>query len=236
MSSAEVRSLVDGWRAGLAVPGKPTEWECKRLLGAVGIGTPRGALIEPGAPARVDGVPAPWAVKVCSSEVLHKTDQGGVRLGVGREDLAATVAGMREAFPGADLLVEEMVSSKGVELILGALYDASLGPAVMVGAGGILTELYQDVSFRLAPCPRQEARRMLEELTLFPALCGYRGLAADVDALAAVIERVAELATHLIGPGDQLDVNPVVWATDRWVALDAKVVLATSGSVPGPRR
>jgi hypothetical protein len=223
VSSVEVRSVVERWRAGLTVPGKPTEWECKRLLAAMGIGTPRGTLIEPRAPARADGVPA--------SEVLHKTDRGGVRLGVGSGDLGVTVAEMRAAFPGTDLLVEEMVGSRGVELILGALYDASFGPAVMVGAGGILTELYHDVSFRLAPCPRQEARRMLQELTLYPALCGYRGLTADVDALAAVIERVGEMATHLIGPGDQLDVNPVVWSENRWVALDAKVVLARRGGV-----
>jgi len=96
----------------------------------------------------------------------------------------------------------------------------------MVGAGGILTELYKDVSFRLAPCTTKEAHYMLEELTIFPTLHGYRGLSADSDSLAGTVERVAELAVHLIHRGCQLDINPIVWVEDRWVALDVKVVLA----------
>jgi succinyl-CoA synthetase beta subunit len=219
-------SLLATWRASLSVPGRPNEWESKRLLAETGIAVPRGVLIEPGSSPAAPDVPFPWVVKVCSAEVLHKTDRGGVRLGVAGADSVASIKEMRKAFPGSAILVEEMVRSQGVEIIVGALYDPSFGPAVMAGAGGILTELYQDVSFRLAPCSREEALRMLEELTVFPALRGYRGLAADVDALAALVERVAGLATRLIGPGDQLDINPVVWAGERWVALDAKIVLA----------
>jgi len=229
MSGTDTRSIVEGWRSALAVAGRPNEWECKRLLATVGIGVPNGALIEPGAPPSAAGVPFPWAVKVCSAEVLHKTDRGGVRLGVAEADAAGAIDGMRRLFPGSAVLVEEMVHSQGIEIIVGALHDPSFGPAVMVGAGGILTELYQDVSFRLAPCSRREALRMVEELTVYPALRGYRGLRADVDSLSAMVERVAEIATCLIGPGDQLDVNPVVWGADSWVALDAKVILAPRG-------
>ena len=219
-------SLLATWKASLSVPGRPNEWESKRLLVEMGIGVPRGTLIEPEAPPAGPDVPFPWVVKVCSAEVLHKTDRGGVCLGVTEAESVASIEAMRKAFPGCAILVEEMVRSQGVEIIVGALYDPSFGPAVMAGAGGILTELYKDVSFRLAPCSRDEALRMLEELTVFPALRGYRGLAADSDALAALVQRVARLATRLIGPGDQLDVNPVVWAGERWVALDAKIVLA----------
>lgn len=226
MKPGDAESLLAGWRVSLSAAGRPDEWESKRLLAGSGIGVPRGALIQPGARPEAPDVPFPWVVKVCSADVLHKTDRGGVRLGVTQIDAPGAVEAMRRAFPDSAVLVEEMVRSQGVEIIVGALYDPSFGPAVMAGAGGILTELYKDVSFRLAPCSRDEARRMLEELTVYPALCGYRGLAADVEALAALVERIAGLATDLIGPGDQLDINPVVWAGERWVALDAKIVLA----------
>jgi acetyltransferase len=118
-----------------------------------------------------------------------------------------------------------MVAYRGSEFIIGALHDPTFGPAVMVGAGGILTELYKDVSFRLAPCTEKEAHLMLEELTLYPTLKGYRGLSGDADSLADVVVKVAELAPHLIREGCQLDVNPIVWSGQRWVALDVKAIL-----------
>jgi len=130
-------------------------------------------------------------------------------------------------FPVQEIIqqCEEIVEHRGSEIIIGALYDPIFGPAVMAGAGGILTELYKDVSFRLAPYTKKEAHYLLEELIIYPTLKGYRGLSADVDSLAGIIERVAELASHLISAGCQLDINPIVWSQNRWIALDVKVVL-----------
>jgi acetyltransferase len=119
-----------------------------------------------------------------------------------------------------------MVPYRGGEIIIGALHDPTFGPAVMVGAGGILTELYKDVAFRLAPFAAEEAHLMLEELTIYPTLRGYRGLSGDADSLADILSKVAGLALELIREGCQLDINPIVWSRDRWVALDVKAIIA----------
>ena len=93
-------------------------------------------------------------------------------------------------------------------------------------AGGILTELYKDVAFRLAPCTAKEAHLMLEELTIYPTLRGYRGLSGDADSLADIVAKVAELALQLIREGCQLDINPIVCCRDRWIALDVKAIIS----------
>ncbi len=146
-----------------------------------------------GAGTRNDASPGfdpPYVLKVCSAEILHKTDQGGVRLGVDRSGLCLlSVSELQAKFPRSDLLVEEQVRFVGSEFIIGAFRDPSFGPALMVGAGGILTELYQDVAFRLVPCSIAEAMRMLRELKVFPVLEGFRGLSMDAGALAESVAR-----------------------------------------------
>lgn len=232
MSGTTVATLAKKWRSSVSIPGKANEWEAKGLLNSIGIATPRGVFIEPGNSLAPDGDvsvlgrPGHCVVKVCSGNILHKTERGGVLLDVSENYLPAAVSELQQSFPSAGVLVEELVRYRGSEIIIGALYDPTFGPAVMAGAGGILTELYKDVGFRLAPCTKREAHRLLEELTIYPTLRGYRGLSADVDSLAEIIEGVAELAVHLVGSGCQLDINPIVWDTKRWVALDVKVVLA----------
>ncbi|UCF95861.1 MAG: acetate--CoA ligase family protein [Spirochaetaceae bacterium] len=232
MNGTGIAVLVEQWRSSLAIPGTPNEWESKRLINGMGIAVPRAVFIPPENAKTPDGDlsvlggPGRCVVKVCSGDILHKTEEGGVLLDVAEPSLPAAVSSLQQRFPKAAVLVEEMVSSRGSEIIIGALHDPTFGPAVMAGAGGILTELYKDVSFRLAPCTAQEARYMLEELTIYPTLRGYRGLCADVDSLALIIERIAELAVQLIDQGCQLDINPIVWDSKRWVALDVKLVLA----------
>ena len=112
-------------------------------------------------------------------------------------------------------------------MIVGAMMDPEFGAAVMVGAGGIMTELLDDVGFRLAPCPQDEARRMLEELRIAPLFAGHRGLlaAGGRNALADTIARVADLAVDL-GPAlGQLDLNPLAAVGTTWTALDASLIL-----------
>ena len=232
MNDRSIAAAVAKWRSSLAIPDKPDEWESKGLLRRLGIAVPRGVLIQPGKslpPAgevSVLGTPGHCVVKVCSGEILHKTEREAVIVDVAEKQLPAAVARLQKAFPAAAILVEEMVRHRGSEIIIGALYDPTFGPAVMAGAGGILTELYKDAAFRLAPCSPVEARHLLEELILYPTLRGYRGLSADVQSLAEIISKVAELAVHLIQPECQLDINPIVWSRERWVALDVKIVLA----------
>ena len=232
MSGADMAAVVERWRSALSIPDKPNEWESKRLLLGVGIAVPRGVFIQAGNALAADsdvsvlGGSNRCVVKVCSGEILHKTEQDGVLLDVAENNLPAAVATLQQRFPSAGILVEEMVPYRGGEIIIGALHDPTFGPAVMVGAGGILTELYKDVAFRLAPCTAKEAHLMLEELTIYPTLRGYRGLSGDADSLAATVSKVAKLALRLIREGCQLDINPIVWSRDRWVALDVKAIIA----------
>jgi acetyl-CoA synthetase (ADP-forming) len=223
--------IVERWRSSLSIPGKPNEWESKRLLASIGVAVPRGVFIEAGSCVSADsdvsvlGTSGRCAVKVCSGDILHKTEQEGVLLDIPENRLPAAVAALKRRFPSAGLLVEQMVPYRPGEIIIGALHDPTFGPAVMVGAGGILTELYKDVAFRLAPCTAKEAHLMIEELTIYPTLRGYRGLPGDAGSLAEIVATVSELALQLIREGCQLDINPIVWRRDRWVALDVKAIL-----------
>jgi len=172
-------------------------------------------------------------LKVCSPDILHKTEHGGVVLGVDAARLAAEVTAMRGRFPGQAILVEEQVRIQGSECIVGALVDEEFGPAVMVGAGGILTELYRDIAFRLAPCSVGEAHRMIAELKIAPLFKGFRGITLDAEGLARTIAAVADLTLDLGTSFSQLDLNPLGFVGDGWVTLDAKLVLGAAASGAG---
>jgi hypothetical protein len=233
VSIPDTADIVKRWLSSISIPGKPNEWESKQLLTAVGISVPRGVFIAAGGvkaaagDLSVLGSSGHCVVKVCSGEILHKTEQEGVLLDVAERQLPAAVSALQNRFPASGILVEEMVAYRGGEIIIGALYDPTFGPAVMAGSGGILTELYRDVAFRLAPCTPKEAHLMLEELTIYPALKGYRGLPGNADALAEIVAKIADLAVHLIREGCQLDINPIVWCRERWIALDVKTIISS---------
>lgn len=214
----------------LSVAGRPDESEAKELLRQFGIPVPRGVVIRPHElpeqRLREAGSPAPpWAVKVSSPYLLHKTESRAVLLGLDASSLPGAIADLRSRFPGARILVEEQLDHEGPEFIIGAMMDPWLGTAIMAGAGGIYTELYSDTAFRLAPCPVQEAKRMLSELTVFPVLQGYRGARMDASSLAALVSQVGEMALEFGEDLEALDINPVVFTREGWAALDAKLML-----------
>lgn len=95
----------------------------------------------------------------------------------------------------------------------------------MFGVGGILTELYKDVTFRLAPLDKEEACRMLKELTISEVLQGYRGSHMDLDSLAEIVSSVGDIVAELGDRFNQLDINPIVFDGERWVALDAVLLI-----------
>jgi succinyl-CoA synthetase beta subunit len=221
-----VSDRVAKWLSGLRSPGRPDEYEAKELLRLHGIAAPGGVRVFPGDAAGRIELRAPYAVKVCSPDILHKTEHGGVRLGVRSEELTDVVSEMRRAFPNEAVLVEEMTPFAQPEFIVGALVDEEFGPAVMVGAGGVLTELYRDVTFRLAPCEEKDALQMLDELRIGPLFKGYRGMESlDGRGLAGAICAAGRIAVDLGERFSQLDVNPIAFADGRWTALDAKLVL-----------
>ena len=220
-----MKTLLEQWRSGLLVSDRPDEYEVKDLLVRLGLHVPRGVRVPPGTAAVVPDFPGPYVAKVCSAEILHKTEFNGVRLNVVAEELEDVAQDLRSYFPQTPLLVEQMVAFEGPEMIAGGLVDPAFGPAVMVGAGGLLTEIAQDAAFRLAPLDEAEALRMLMELKLCPVFEGFRGLRLDSSALARLIVTLGRLVDALGPRFDQLDLNPVVWADQAWTILDAKLIL-----------
>ncbi len=210
----------------IPLSGALDEYQVKQALARRGVAVPRSLVLEPDAPVQAPSFPGPYVIKVCSSAVLHKTDVGGVIVGVQPGDYAEVVASFRSRFPGERVLVEEKVSFVAPELIIGATTDGTLGPALMVGAGGVFAELLKDVAFRLIPCSRNDVVRMIESLTIAPALEGYRGMGADKERLIQLVLGVQSLVMSLGERFAQLDLNPVVWAHDQWVVLDAKLILS----------
>jgi hypothetical protein len=220
-----VKALVEQWRSELAVADRPDEYETKRLLARLGLHVPRGIRLQAGAPEVMPDFPGPYAAKVCTPEIIHKTDLKGVLLNLEAGDLSAALKTLTIAFPDRALLVEQWVTFEGPEIIVGGLIDPVFGPAVMVGAGGILTEINPDAAFRLAPLDESEACRMLTELKLYPVFEGFRGLQLDPAAMARLIVVVGRLVDALGSRFDQLDLNPVVWNGTGWTILDAKLLL-----------
>ncbi len=210
-----------------------SERDSLELLRAAGLAV-TAAIAVPDADAAVEAARPlaghAVALKLDAVDLAHKSDLGLVRLGlVGDEAIrsageALLEAGRRHGLDSHGLLVEPM-ADPGVEVILGVQRDPSFGPAVIVGLGGILTELLDDVAIRLAPVSRAEALTMLGELRGTRILDGLRGRpAADRGGLADMIVALSRLA---VARPDirEIDINPVIAAPDGVVAVDALVVL-----------
>ena len=174
----------------------------------------------------------PVAVKLDVTGLAHKTEAGAVRLGLADEaairaaaaDLAVVAAGLGEGEAARGLLVEPM-APPGVELIVGGRRDPIFGPAVLVGLGGILAEVLDDVAVLLAPVDPAVVVERLARLRGAPLLRGVRGRpGVDVDALAAL---VAALGAFLVANPDveEVDLNPVIASPAGAVAVDALVVI-----------
>jgi acetyltransferase len=171
------------------------------------------------------------ALKLDGPDLAHKTEVGGVVLGLvgdaairaAAEELLAT--GRRHGLDVTGLLVEPM-ADPGVELIVGLQRDASFGAAVVVGLGGVLAEVLDDVAIRLAPVTRDEALAMLEEIRGARILDGVRGRpAVDRGAVAALIvalSRLGEARPDIV----EVDLNPVIASATGALAVDALVVLS----------
>lgn len=226
------------WREGTAVAqgsgasparllGEP---EAARLLAEWGVPFPpaRFAPTPAEAVAAAGDVGYPVVLKVASPDIAHKTDVGGVRLGVsGPAEVAAAweeiVAAVSRRRPEARIegMVVQRQEPPGVELLVGGLRDPSFGPVVTAGLGGIFAEVYRDVAWRLAPVTEADALEMLRELRGYPLLTGARGRpAVDLGAAARVIAAVSRAVAEMPGLRE-VDVNPVLLYPERAVAVDA---------------
>lgn len=177
--------------------------------------------------ARAFGFPV--ALKLLSPDLPHKTEAGVVRLGLAAEPElrsawdAAMANAQRAGAAVTGGVVQPMVPA-GTEVMVGARIDPLFGPLLLVGVGGVLVELLHDTVVALAPVGAAEAADMLRRLKLFPLLTGFRGRApVDLDRLADVIARISEFAADQAGRFRELDVNPLICAGDRIVAVDALI-------------
>jgi acyl-CoA synthetase (NDP forming) len=235
-AAKKARALLDGLQPGEAL----SEARSKELLRLYGIRTSRDELCTSAADAAraAKQIGFPVVLKVSSPDLLHKSDAGLVRVGVesakevraaydellARAKKAGQKAGKKARIEG--VLVCEMVTG-GVEMLVGVSHDELFGPVLTVGTGGIFTEVFGDVTFRVPPFDAAEAQRALQELTGSKLLAGLRGAKpADVPALVDTIMRVQRLALELAGDVRELDINPLVVRPRGAVALDALVVRA----------
>ncbi len=175
----------------------------------------------------------PVVLKIVSPDILHKTDVGGVELDCSSEEEAAAafsriMSSVRQKAPQARIegvSVEEMCK-KGVETIIGLNNDPQFGPVVMFGLGGIFTEVLNDVSFRVLPITREDARSMIEEIKGSAILRGFRGQApVSMEMLIDLLMKASQMGMDLGARLDSVDFNPVVVWEDQHRVLDAKILL-----------
>jgi len=214
-----------------------TEIESKELLKDAGIPVVEAKLAK----TKVEAISIskkigfPVVLKVVSPDITHKSDIGGVKLGlkngaqVGRaysEILAAVKKHQRKA-KIVGVSVQKMVRP-GVEIIIGMTKDPQFGPVMMFGLGGILVEVLKDVSFKIVPLVKRDARDMIREIKGYPVLEGYRGQEpADIPYLEGLILKVSEFIEKT-PEIKELDLNPVFAYKDGAIAVDARVILESA--------
>ena len=213
-----VESVLDEGRKALA------ENEVKMLLRESGIPTTDFQVVDDYNDVNLKKLRFPVVIKVCSPDILHKTDVGGVVLDIQKEAFEEEFAKMRKKFPEVPILVESM-QDRRVEVIIGLIDDPTFGLTIMFGLGGIYTEVYKDVTFRVVPIKKQDAEEMLSEIRAAPILEGFRKIKVDRDALVNLLMKVSALGEKYMDRLDQMDLNPVFVKEKGVVVVDAKMLL-----------
>lgn len=205
--------------------GPLAENEVKDLMKAYGIRTTNYKLVNKLEDLENLGLKFPVALKVCSSKILHKTDVGGVKLGIkDMSDLEKTFKEFKKKFPKENLLVDQM-EEKGVEIIIGLVQDPTFGLSIMCGIGGIFTELYKDVAFRIIPIDKYDSVQMIEEIKGKKLLEGFRNMKANKELVIDLLLKVSKIGQELIEHIDQMDLNPVFVYENDICVVDAKLIL-----------
>jgi acyl-CoA synthetase (NDP forming) len=222
-ASAEVR---EGWTARLRSDEPFDELEGLALLADYGVPVVEG--LRAGSPeeaiAAAERIGFPVAVKTAVPGVLHKSEVGGVKLGIDDSPSLEDAYADLERDLGPQVVVAKM-APPGVEIALGIVRDPQFGPLVLVGAGGVLVEVLGDRRLALPPLDEARARSMVDRLRIRPLLDGVRGASAsDVGRLASTIVGLSWLAHDLGEHLEALDVNPVICGVDACVAVDALVI------------
>jgi len=211
-----------------------TEVESKELLKKAGIPVVEAKLArsKKEAIAVSKEIGFPVVLKISSPDVVHKSDSGGVKLGLAN---AAQVGGayseitssVKQAYPDAQIegVSVQSMAPPGVEVIVGMSKDPQFGPVLMFGLGGVFVEVLKDVSFRIVPVTERDAQEMIREIKGYPILEGYRGQKpASIPALEKLIVKVSQFVEQ--NPQiKELDLNPIFAYPDKAVAVDARIIL-----------
>jgi len=180
----------------------------------------------------------PVVLKIASPDIVHKSDSGGVKLGVANatqvgKAYSEIMSVIKQKYPNAAIqgLAIQRMAPPGLEVIVGMSKDVQFGPVLMFGLGGILVEVLKDVSFRIVPLTRRDAAEMIREIKGYPLLEGYRGQEpADISALEELIVKVSQFVDQ--NPEmKELDLNPIFAYRDRAIAVDARIILETPEKV-----
>jgi acyl-CoA synthetase (NDP forming) len=211
-----------------------TEIESKQLMSEAGIPVVESKLAKSKAQAVATSkeIGFPVVLKVVSPDIIHKSDSGGVKLGlenaaqVGRAYTEIIAAAKRTDAKAKihGVSVQKMAKS-GAEVIMGMSKDAQFGPVLMFGLGGVFVEVLKDVAFRIVPLVRRDASQMIREIKGYPVLEGYRGQEpANITILEDLLLKLSDFIDKT-PEIKELDLNPILAYSDGAVAVDARVIL-----------
>lgn len=209
-----------------------TEYESKQLLKEIGIKIPEQALTKSKEETLsvAEEVGYPLVMKLMAEDVVHKSDMGAVKLNIkNKEGVEKAYEELMEIPSKSEkqISVQKMADEPIAELIIGMTTDPQFGPALMFGIGGILVELLEDVSFRIAPITEYDAKEMVHEIKGFPLLDGFRGKPkADIDA---IVDTLLKISDFVIDNEEifEMDLNPVFIYEDGLICVDARIILKT---------
>jgi len=207
-----------------------TEFESKELLKQIGIGVPPQRLTSTKEEtiSASEEIGFPVVLKLMAEDVVHKSDSGAVKLNIKNKDEVekAYEELMKISSQSSKRIsVQKMANEPITELIIGMTTDPQFGPALMFGIGGILVELLEDVSFRIAPITEYDANEMIHEIKGFPILDGYRGKPkADIKAIVDTLMKISNL---VINHEEiyEMDLNPVFIYDKGLICVDARIIL-----------
>jgi acyl-CoA synthetase (NDP forming) len=214
-----------------------TEIESKRVLKQIGVPVveTRLAMNQKEAVSISQRIGFPVVLKITSPDVVHKTDSGGVRLGLRNgsevkkayDDISKSV---QKKYPRAFIhgISVQKMAPPGTEVIVGTSKDPQFGPVIMFGLGGIFVEVLKDVSFRVIPVKQKDAQEMIQEIKGFPLLRGYRGKdPANIPALVGMILKISKFINE--NPQiREMELNPIFAYKNKALAVDARIILEGS--------
>jgi 3-hydroxypropionyl-CoA synthetase (ADP-forming) len=212
-----------------------TEEASKSILKTYGVKVPPYALVNSADEAvkAAKKIGYPLVMKIVSPQILHKTDVGGVKVGINNDsDVKKTFNDMykrlskKKGVQIKGVLLEKMVP-KGIELIVGLQNDPQFGPVMMVGLGGVMTEVFKDVAFRMLPITTADAKSMLNELKSSKLFKGFRGSEpVDLNMLAKALVQIGKIGVDNAQYVNSIDFNPVVVYAKSYFVVDAKIILS----------